>query len=52
MNDHAILIGWVGIAERTDKGKEMKTMDEPTIRPTDKGATRKLERIFSRISGE
>jgi hypothetical protein len=52
MNDHAILIAWVGIVEKTDKSKEMKTMNVPTIRPTDKGATRKLEKIFSRVSGE
>ncbi len=38
--------------ERIDKNKEMRTMDVPTIRPTDKGGTNKLEKIFSRVSGE
>ena len=46
MNDHAIVIGWVEV--KTDKRlvKEMRTPNVPTIRPTDRGAAKKLDKIF------
>ena len=45
-NDHAIVIGWIEMQAITKSKQEMKTPSLPTIRPTDKGAIRKLEKIF------
>ena len=46
MNDHAIMIGWVEVKTDNRLVKEMRTPDVPTIRPTDRGAAKKLEKIF------
>ncbi len=50
MKDHAILIGWVEVQADKRLVKEMRTPDVPTIRPTDRGAAKKLEKIFMKTT--
>jgi hypothetical protein len=49
-NDHAMILGWVEVENKGKNIREVKAMRTPTIRPTDKGATKKLEKIFKRTT--
>jgi hypothetical protein len=51
-SDHSIILGWVEIDVPVERIKEMKKGTLPTIRPSDKGATRRLEKAINRISSE
>jgi hypothetical protein len=47
------LLGWIEVDTPVERIKEMKKGTLPTIRPSDKGATRKYEKAINRIpSGE
>ena len=49
LNDHSIIIGWMKAEQGIIIKKEMKGVRIPTIRPSDKGATKRFEKAWSRI---
>ena len=49
LNDHSIVIGWVKAPPGIMIKKEMKGVRKPSLRPSDKGATKRFEKAWSRI---
>ena len=50
LNDHSIIIGWLDVPEGVKKVREMKGVKLATLRPADKGATKKIEKAWGKIS--
>jgi hypothetical protein len=46
LNDHSIIIGWFDVPEGVKRVKEMKGVRLATLRPADKGATKKFEKAW------
>ena len=49
LNDHSIVIGWLKAEQGIIMRKEMKGVKRPTFRPSDKEATKRFEKAWSRI---
>ena len=52
LHDHSIIVGWVEAPLGKTRVKEMKGTKLATLRPADKGATKKFEKAWGRIQDD